>query len=143
MIKNEEAISRDLIHLTNELKNFVLNEFVRKTLTKESLLTKALALIAQLIDDAEILDIRLLDKDKNAFYFGAVYGSAWEKGSDDEIKNRRNLTFFIDDKVLFESSLVYKKKEILIIDSIKRIDNYDKNVFKCKKGNCCTANKRK
>jgi GAF domain-containing protein len=79
-----------------------LNRFVDKRLKSgivemEDIYDHVLKGTAEVIEGAEILDVRVLDKDKGALKFASTYGAAWAEGSEDDVRTRLQKTFSIKD----------------------------------------------
>ena len=79
-----------LVSSVSELNAFVQTEFAKATPNQNQIFVKALKAASKVIEGADSLDVRLLDKDKDELYFAETYGKGWN----DRRKQRR---FPIDD----------------------------------------------
>lgn len=83
----------------------ILNSFVYKQLTRthgdvktDLIFDEALRVTNQVIDGAEILDVRLLDEKERVLRFVRTYGKAWKEGGEKEYQNRLGIPFDVDER---------------------------------------------
>jgi signal transduction histidine kinase/GAF domain-containing protein len=102
-----------------KLNSFVLKELKSATPDERVIFTEALKITGSVIDGAEVMDVRLLDKEKRELYFAAVHGKAWSRGSRAEITERRAHTFPVDETPptsagahVFQTGSVYKIRSV-------------------------------
>jgi hypothetical protein len=117
----------------SELDKFVIYEIEKEVPNIFSIFEKALTLLPELIRDAEITDVRLLDKQRENLYFAAFFGEAWDSESTNSGENlvRRQKKF----SVLGNSAgaKVFKSGETLVLDPIKEGDSYEQTFNGVKK----------
>jgi GAF domain-containing protein len=121
-----------------------LNAFALSKLTidrepiESEIFVEALRVAHSVINGAEILDIRMLDRQTNELYFAATQGHVWNQGSLKEIKARKRRRFPVNDTpptsagaYVFQNAQVYSilpdisddpfYSEELIFPSVRRM----------------------
>ncbi len=93
-VEEENRTWRDLLLSLEELNRFTQRELGRHfRASPEVIMEKALRITRDAIPTAEILDVRLLNEDKEELYFAATLGKAWTKGTREEIERRKAFRF--------------------------------------------------
>jgi signal transduction histidine kinase len=101
---NQQELHEELISWRAFLKSLgELNSFVRKELTREEpdehrIYRQALRVTGKVIEGAEIMDVRLLDEQRQELVFAEVYGNAWNEGTEEEIRKRKQRKFSVSEK---------------------------------------------
>lgn len=127
LIKEDSNTWMKIITTTNDLDGFVLTELIKPTPNIDTIFKKVLAALPDLVKDATILDVRLLDHQTNELYFASTYGIAWEEGTETEKEKRYKKRFEVDgDRVLSVGSQVVRYQKLQILDPIDKMnDCYD------------------
>jgi signal transduction histidine kinase len=96
-IQEENDTWMELVTHISELNSYVQAELknIMPGSTK-NIFKKALRLTGSAIRGAEISDVRLLDEEKQQLYFEEVHGEAWERGTPEEIKKRKEKRFDVN-----------------------------------------------
>lgn len=130
-IDAESLIWKKVIKSTNDLDDFILHDFTGSEQDEVRMFEKVLECLPEIIPDAEITDVRILNEETQELYFAAIHGEAWKKGSEEKVKERKDKVFSINGNSA--GSEVYKNRELLILDPIKEGDPYDETFSQAKK----------
>lgn len=93
-VLEENGAWRNLFESIKDLNAFVYQEMKHGNPSIQSIFEEALWIGQNVIDGAEILDIRLVKE--NELEFVAKYGKAWEDGTPEELEARNRKTFDIN-----------------------------------------------
>jgi signal transduction histidine kinase len=92
-IEEENRSLTRLVENIGSLNHFVHSEMERAVPDEKRILAEALKITASAIRGAEITDVRFVDEASQELYFAAVHGSAWTRGSPEEVDARRASRF--------------------------------------------------
>lgn len=92
--EEEKQTWQSLISGLEELNRFTQEELARATDTPPAaMMRQALIITNRAIPSAEILDVRLVDSEKQELHFAATFGHTWQQGSEEEQSDRKNKRF--------------------------------------------------
>lgn len=112
-----------------------LNEFVNKQLDRpepeiKPIFDEALRVTATVVSGADILDIRLLDKEKRQLYFDAFHGQAWEEGGAEEQQQSRKKVFSLGNlPPQSAGDYVYQRDKTYVIPDVRQQQIYYDETF--------------
>ena len=127
LIKDDIETWKKIIDTTNKLDGFVLNEIISSSPDLKVIFNKVLAEIPELVADAAILDVRLLNEFTGELYFFTTFGKAWHDGPEIEQEIRFNKKFPISGpRATSAGARVFKNSESQVLDPIdKKKHHYD------------------
>ena len=134
LIRREIDIEREAWpHLTdwvsrqNNIVHQELNSQVPSTLR---VFERTLGAVSDVVTGADILDVRLYDPTTQSLYFEAVHGAAWRKGTPEEVKERRERRFPVNDPTwshVLGVQVYHSGKAMEILDVERK--NYQSRTF--------------
>jgi signal transduction histidine kinase len=118
----------DWVSRQNNIVQQELNSPVPSTLR---VFERTLSAVSDVVDGADILDVRLYDPKTRSLYFEAVHGAAWRKGTPEEVKERRQRRFPVNDPASSQTLgvQVYHSGKAMAIFDVERKYNYQSKTF--------------
>ncbi|MBS1787713.1 MAG: GAF domain-containing protein [Acidobacteria bacterium] len=116
-----------------------LNDIVNKQLEHAEskleitpIFEKALQIAAEVVEGAEILDVRLLKQEEHSgyFYFETTYGKAWHRGGESERQKRLKTRFHLNNSLPQSAGEhVYKTRQTYVIPDVRAKQAIYQEVF--------------
>lgn len=95
--QEENQTWQSLSESIGKLNAFALSKLSDDKPIESAIFEEALRITRSVIKGAEIMDIRMLDRQTNELYFVATQGHAWHQGSMKDVQARKELRFKVDD----------------------------------------------
>lgn len=124
-IEEENQSLQNLVESISRLNRSADRELRRKKPQERRIFDKALHMVSETIDGADILDIRLRDEKSNELYFARTYGDAWKEGTRDEVLDRTTRRFPISDKATSAGAFVTQTGKVYLVSDADQADYYD------------------
>lgn len=105
-----------------KLNSAVEDELSQPAPERSTIYDLLLQYASEIVPGGEIFDIRLFDKDRNDLYFAATLGPAWQSGSEEEQRRRREKRFSIKGKSA--GAYVYRNKRTKVITDVSAEEFY-------------------
>jgi signal transduction histidine kinase len=96
-MRQENRAWRAVVRSVGKLNNFVHKELAQPAPEEGRIFAEALKLTSSIIEEAEIMDVRLLDEGMN-LRFVQTRGEAWDEGTEEERRRRRAQAFPVNDR---------------------------------------------
>lgn len=134
LIRREIDIERrawpQLIDWVSRQNNIVQQELKSPIPSTLRVFERTLGAVSDVVAGADILDVRLYDSKTRSLYFEAVHGPAWKKGTPEEVKERRERRFPINDPASSHTLgvQVYNSGKAMAIFNVER-KNYRSRTF--------------
>ena len=128
---NDSVSFNSLYNAIEEISGIIHSELERTYPSSIRVFGKILKIISRSIPGAEILDIRLLDTEKEELYFAYFHGDEWKKGTKEEIAARKSRRFSIHGNSA--GAKVYQDQKVWIQNDLSKSEHYDKT-FDCANG---------
>lgn len=117
----------ELVRSMIELNSFVHTELTRTDPAPRRIFTEALRVTGDVIKDAHITDVRLVDAKTQELYFAAFHGAAWTQGNRDTVNARRTRRFPLDGSERSAGYHVFSTGEVHMVDDPASEPNYAKS----------------
>jgi signal transduction histidine kinase len=116
----EENLSlQRFVDRVRTLNHLVQDQVAQNALDEKKIFEEVLRATSDVLQGAEISDIRLLDKEHQELYYAATYGNAWDKGTPRTVRKRRARRFLIDDPPSSGGAYVVKTGKVYEITDTK------------------------
>ncbi|MCI0488511.1 MAG: GAF domain-containing protein [Blastocatellia bacterium] len=130
--QQENESWRNLVGSITLLNRFVHNELTREEPQELRIFDEALQATSQVINGAEIMDVRLFDDKTNELYFATTYGRAWQEGSEGEIQQRKARRFTVLGRPKSAGAYVFQTGRLHLVHDVRRDDYYSETFPKAK-----------
>jgi signal transduction histidine kinase len=125
-MQRENESWRALVRSVTKLNQFVQKELMREKPDELRIFEEALKLTSTVIPGAEIMDVRLLNKE-GELYFATTRGQAWHEGTEAEINKRRERKFSLSGEVS-AGAHVFNTGQLYVVKN-SEIDPYYSKTF--------------
>jgi signal transduction histidine kinase len=120
-VLEENRSWRGLITSIGELNSFVHSELTKEKPDEHLIFAESLRVTSSVIKGAEIMDIRLLDRETHELYYTQMSGELWSEGTEEEIYQRRNRRFRVSGgSQTSAGAYVFQTGEPFVISDIRK-----------------------
>jgi len=117
---------RNLVTKMTQLNQLVHNELRKERPQERNIFAEGLRVASEVIEGADILDVRLLDEEAQELYFAETRGKEWKQGTDSDVQNRLAQRYPVTGTPDSAGAHVFQTGQVMHEEEIEKCTHYRK-----------------